>query len=49
MRCAQCGDRAEDEMVKHAKKNKQDVLCKGCDDYFSGLGKKSLLEAKPKN
>jgi len=39
MNCEQCGDKAESEMIKHAKKNNQPVLCKGCDDYFSKLGK----------
>lgn len=37
--CEQCGDEVESEMIEHAKKYNQAILCKGCDEYFSKLGK----------
>ena len=49
-KCEQCGNKAEFEMVKHARKYKQPILCKGCDKYiseeFTGIKSKNQVSKK---
>jgi len=34
-KCVECGNSAEPNMVAHARRHKQGVLCRGCDERLS--------------
>ena len=46
--CANCGKVAEPNMVKHAKKHKQDILCENCDKDLSSSGAVIINSRKTK-